>query len=145
MSEAINLEGQCMCGAVTVSATATAPAPVLRACNCEMCCQQTSFAFVNIAVDQASIEMVGPVKVFRSSESAQRGFCETCGSTLWYGLQADGSRNLAAGLFPALKSAAMAQEFFVDQCLLGSGFVGAHSKLTRNETIALFAPAEGEA
>lgn len=143
MSEAINLEGQCMCGAVTVSATA--PAPVLRACHCEMCRQQTSFAFVNIAVDQASIEMAGPVKVFRSSDWAQRGFCETCGSTLWYGLQADGSCNLAAGLFPALKSAAMAQEFFVDQCLLGDGFVGAHSKLTRNETIALFAPAEGEA
>lgn len=140
MSHEIN--GQCMCGAVTV--LAVAPARVVRACHCEMCRQQTSFAFVNIAVDQESIEIAGPVKVFRSSDWAQRGFCEVCGSTLWYGLQADGSRNLAAGLFPALQGAAMTQEFFVDQCLLGDGFAGDHSKLTRNETFALFAPSEGE-
>lgn len=138
----VELNGQCMCGAVTVTATSTAP--VLRACHCGMCRRQNSFAFVNIQTDPDSIKMNGPVKVFKSSDWAQRAFCDTCGSTLWYGLQHDGSRNLAAGLFDDLGGAEMVKEYFADECLYGSGFSGAHQKLTREETFALFAPSRGD-
>jgi hypothetical protein len=142
MPEQTKLNGRCMCGAVTVTATATNP--VLRACHCEMCRQHNSFAFMNIQTDTDSIEMNGPVKVYKSSDWAQRAFCETCGSTLWYGMQHDGSRNLAAGLFPDLGGAEMVQEYFADECLYGTGFSGDHQKLTRQETFALFAPSTGE-
>lgn len=142
MSEQIELSGNCMCGAVTV--TATASDPVLRACHCEMCRQHNSFAFVNIQTDADSIKISGPVKVFKSSDWAQRAFCETCGSTLWCGMQHDGSCNLAAGLFPDLGGAKMVQEYFSDDCLIGDGFAGDHQKLTRQETFALFAPSEGD-
>jgi len=142
MSKAINLKGECVCGAVTV--TATSSTPVLRACHCEMCRKANSFAFVNIQTDQDSIVMEGPVTVFKSSDWAQRAFCSTCGSTLWYGMQHDGSRNLAAGLFADLGGAQMVQEYFVDECLYGAGFAGAHEKLSRQETFALFAPSTGD-
>lgn len=142
MSEKIKLDGQCMCGAVTVTATSTDP--VLRACHCEMCRRHNSFAFVNIQTDPNSIDISGPVKVFKSSDWAQRGFCETCGSTLWYGMQHDGSRNLSAGLFTELGGAEIVQEYFVDECLLGAGFAGSHEKLTRQQTFALFAPSRGD-
>lgn len=133
-----------MCGAVKVTARADA-APVLRACHCAMCRQHNSFAFVNVQTDPASVTISGPEKIFKSSDWAQRAFCETCGSTLWYGLQHDGSRNLSAGLFESLEGSAMLQEYFVDECLYGAGFAGDHQKLTREETFALFAPVEGDA
>ena len=46
------LEGQCLCGAVKVTATA-ADEPKLRACNCVMCRRHNSAAFVTVEVDQA--------------------------------------------------------------------------------------------
>lgn len=93
-------------------------------------------------MDEGSIEIDGPVKIFKSSEWAQRAFCETCGSTLWYGLQHDGSRNLAAGLFDNAGGATLVQEYFADDCPTGYAFAGGHEKLTRQQTFALFAPTE---
>jgi len=139
----LELSGNCLCGAVTV--TATASDPILRACHCNMCQQHTSSVFVNIRADQDSIVMNGPVKVFKSSEWAQRAFCEVCGSTLWYGLIHDNSRNLAAGLFENAGGAALAIEYFTDECPQGYALAGDHQKLTRKQTLALFAPDEGEA
>ena len=142
MSEQIELDGQCMCGAVTV--TATTSSPDLRACHCEMCRQQNSFAFVSLQADQDSIVITGPVTVFRSSDWAQRAFCGSCGSTIWYGMQHDEHRNLSAGLFGKTADT-LVQEYFVDECILGAGFDGSHQKLTRQETFALYAPATGDA
>lgn len=136
-----NLNGQCMCGAVTV--TATTSAPDLRACHCEMCRRQNSFAFVSIQADQQSIVIDGDMTVFKSSPWAQRAFCATCGSTIWYGMQTDTHRNLSAGLFGKTADV-LVQEYFVDECILGAGFDGTHQKLTRDETFALYAPSEGE-
>lgn len=143
MSEPMAFNGQCLCGAVTVQAAARDP--ILRVCHCEMCRQQNSFAFANIQTDQESIVINGPVKMFKSSDWAQRAFCDTCGSTLWYGAQHDGSRNLAAGLFANAGKVPLAREYFVDVCMIGNGFAGDHEKLTRQQTFALFAPDEGDA
>lgn len=141
MTAQLKLDGQCMCGAVQVAATTSRPD--LRVCHCEMCRRQNSFAFVSIQVDQDSIKMDGPVTVFKSSDWAQRAFCKTCGSTIWYGMQSDTHRNLSAGLFGKTDDV-LVQEYFVDECILGAGFDGAHQKLTRDETFALFAPSGGE-
>ena len=137
------LEGRCMCGAVTVRSTLAKP--LLRACHCNMCRQQTSGAFMSIANDPQDVVADGPVEVFRSSEWAERAFCRTCGSTLWYGTVHDGARNLSAGLFDNAGGAALKIEFFVDECPQGYTFQGDHKKLNTKDTIALFAPHEGEA
>lgn len=142
MSEKIDLHGQCMCGAVTV--TAVTSDPELRACHCDMCRRQNSYAFVSVQADQGSIRIAGPVTTLLSSAWAQRAFCSACGSTVWYGMQGDGHRNLSAGLFPRTGSA-LVTEYFTDECLLGHGFPGDHEKPTSEETLALYAPADGEA
>ncbi len=135
------ITGQCLCGEVTVSAVMSAPA--LRACHCDMCRRHTSAMFMSIKVDQESIEVHGPAKSFRSSDWAERGFCERCGSTLWYSTVENGERNLAAGLFPDAGGAEMKIEFFADMCPAGYALKGSHRKLTTNETLALFAPEDG--
>ncbi|NNE53375.1 MAG: GFA family protein [Sulfitobacter sp.] len=138
----VHLEGRCLCGAVTVSADAQKP--MLRACHCDMCRRQNSSAFVSIATNPQSVEIDGPVKVYRSSEWAERGFCPECGSTLYYAALHDGVKQLAAGLFDNAGGAPLKLEFFVDRCPQGYAFAGDHKRLTTADTIALFAPKEGE-
>ncbi len=135
------LEGQCLCGAVKVTATAD-EAPKLRACHCDMCNRHTSGPFFSINADPASVEVSGPAKTFRSSDWAERGFCGTCGSTLWYGTVADGARHLSAGLFDNAGGGTLAIEFYADACPQGYALAGSQRKLTTPETIALFAPRE---
>ena len=130
------IKGQCLCGAVTV--TAQTNNPKMRACHCEMCRQHTSGAFFSIQTVQGSEVVEGPFQTYRSSEWAERGFCGTCGSTLWYGTVEDQVRNFAAGLFPNAGGARMVIEFFADQCPQGYALAGDHKKLTSAETIALF-------
>ncbi len=136
----LELNGRCLCGEVTV--TASSPKPILRACHCDMCRQHTSGPFFSISADHESIKVSGPAKTYRSSEWAERGFCSTCGSTLWYGTVHDGVRNLSAGLFKDAGGAPLKLEFFVDQCPQGYALAGDHKKLTTKDTIALFAPKE---
>ncbi len=130
------IKGQCLCGAVNV--TAQTDDPKLRACHCDMCRQHTSGAFFSIKTVPGSEIVEGPVQTYRSSEWAERGFCPTCGSTLWYGTVADKARNFAAGLFPNAGGAPLVIEFFADQCPQGYALSGTHKKLTADETIALF-------
>lgn len=134
------IEGQCLCGAVTVRAHLEKPA--LRACHCDMCRRHTSSMFISVANDPYSVEITGPAKSFQSSDWAERGFCEICGSTLWYGTNADGAKHLAAGVFNNAADAEMRIEFYADMIPDGYALSGDHRKLNTEETSALFAPRE---
>lgn len=134
------IKGQCLCGSVTV--TAALSRPMLRACHCDMCRRHTSGPFFSIAADPDSITVTGDTKSFQSSDWAERGFCPTCGSTLWYATLHDGARNLSAGLFENAGGAPLKIEFFVDKCPQGYALKGAHKRLNTQDTIALFAPQE---
>jgi len=135
------INGQCLCGAVRVSATATDP--IVRACHCDMCRRHTSSMFMSLATDPGSLRFDGPVKSFVSSDWAERGFCSECGSTLWYGTRHDGVRNVAAGLFDGAAGAPLKLEFFADMCPQGYALAGDHKRLNTQQTIALFAPTGG--
>lgn len=141
MSEQI--QGQCLCGAVRISARVEEPR--LRACHCDMCRRHTSGAFFSLETVPDSITISGPAKSYASSEWAERGFCSICGSTLWYGTQHNGARNLAAGLFDNAGDGTLKIEFFADKCPQGYALSGDHKKLTTTQTIALFAPQDGDA
>lgn len=141
MTKASPINGQCMCGAVTV--VAAIDDPVVRACHCDMCRQHTSSMFMSLATVPGSEKFSGPAKSYKSSDWAERGFCEVCGSTLWYGTLQDGVKNLAAGLFQNAAGAPLKLEFFADQCPQGYALAGDHKRLTAEQTIALFAPEEG--
>ena len=137
------MTGQCLCGAVTV--TATPERPSLAACHCNMCRRWTSAAFVAFPSDDAVAE--GPVKVFQSSEWAERAFCERCGSALWYRITAPGPGHgqyqLASGLFD-VAGMHLGLEVFIDEKPDAYAFDGAENRrqMTGAEIIAIFAPKE---
>jgi len=136
------INGQCMCGAVTI--TATGADPMIRACHCDMCRRWTSSMYMSVPTVPGSITVTGPVKTYRSSDWAERGFCDICGSALWYATVHDTHKSLAAGLFANAASNTMAPEYFSDLKPEGYALSGDHKRLTSAETIALFAPDEGD-
>ncbi|GFE51224.1 aldehyde-activating protein [Roseobacter cerasinus] len=141
MTKAVHsIKGRCLCGAVTL--TVQSVNPRLRACHCDMCRRHTSGMFISVDTLPGTLEVSGPAQSFASSEWAERGFCGTCGSTLWYGTVHDGMRHPAAGLFDAADLGEMTLEFFVDECPQGYALSGDHRKLSTEETIAMF---EGDA
>jgi hypothetical protein len=136
MTKGQALTGRCLCGAVTI--TAVMAQPGLSVCHCDMCRRHTSSMFIGLAPDQDSLKIEGPAKSFRSTDWAERGFCETCGSTLWYGTVHDGARYLAAGLFENAGGSAPTVEYFSDKCPQGYRLQHDGKRLTKEETIAFF-------
>lgn len=141
------LQGSCMCGAVTVSMTPAQNS--LGACHCDMCRRWTSSALMTIPA-ASGYAALGPVKTYVSSDWAERAFCAECGSALWYRITAPGEMHgqtqMAAGLFENAGGANLGLELFIDRKPQGYTFEGKHKTMTEAEVVALFAvPQEGTA
>ena len=92
-------EGSCLCGAVRFEVACELPPPDV--CHCSQCRKQSGHAFASTDVPRAALTVHGADNVtwFRSSEKVRRGFCSTCGSSLfWDPLQKDWT-SVAMGAF----------------------------------------------
>ncbi len=89
--------GRCLCGAVAFEVTGVPREPV--ACHCSQC-RRTSGHYAAFAVAPLAelklTESVG-LKWYRSSESAERGFCSECGSSLFWKPSGQDTIAFAAG------------------------------------------------
>lgn len=76
--------GSCMCGAVRFEVEGELPPP--DACHCAQCRKQSGHVFVSTDVPRAAVRIHGAESVgwYRSSDKARRGFCATCGSSLFW-------------------------------------------------------------
>ncbi len=77
-------KGSCLCGAVTFEITADLPPP--DACHCTNCRKQSGHFFVSTDVPRSAVTIRGADHVtwYQSSEKARRGFCSTCGASLFW-------------------------------------------------------------
>lgn len=84
MGDATVHAGSCLCGAVTFEVSGALPAP--DACHCSQCRKQTGHFGVSTDVARSALTVHGAENVtwFPSSTKARRGFCATCGSTLFF-------------------------------------------------------------
>ncbi|WP_120633321.1 GFA family protein [Ruegeria sp. EL01] len=140
------LQGQCMCGAVTVTATPAKEA--LGACHCDMCRRWTSSMLVTFPAEPGYAAL-GPVKTFTSSNWAERAFCSDCGSALWYRItlpgEMHGQTQMAAGLFDNGLDSELKLELYIDKKPQGYAFEGERRQMTTTEVEAMYAlPAEGD-
>jgi hypothetical protein len=79
------LNGRCLCGAITF--TIRAPFRPIIVCHCRQCARWTGHAVYATAVAPERFELkTGSRELswFRASESAKRGFCKACGSSLFW-------------------------------------------------------------
>ena len=81
--------GRCLCGSVQYTITG-APTMVLD-CHCSMCRRESGApSLVFVGYRRADVSIGGPLKYYRSSDIAKRGFCPDCGSPICYEDNADG-------------------------------------------------------
>ncbi|MGF1477483.1 MAG: GFA family protein [Geminicoccaceae bacterium] len=101
----IRLTGSCLCGAV--SYRVDGPVRDIVGCHCRQCRKASGHhvAATRAYSSDVTIEGEASLKWYRSSEIAERGFCATCGSQLfWRRLDGDllsimaGSLNEPTGL-----------------------------------------------
>jgi hypothetical protein len=76
--------GSCLCGAVGFEVTCPLPPP--DACHCSQCRKHSGHFWVSTDVPRAALTIHGADHLtwFRSSEKVRRGFCSTCGSSLFW-------------------------------------------------------------
>lgn len=76
--------GSCLCGAVRFEVSCPLPGP--DACHCTTCRRWTGHVLVSTDLPRAAVTIHGAENVswFASSQKVRRGFCATCGSTLFW-------------------------------------------------------------
>jgi hypothetical protein len=77
-------KGSCLCGAVTFEVSGALGAP--DACHCSQCRRQSGhfWASTDVPRDALTLHGANNLSWFRSSERVRRGFCSTCGSSLFW-------------------------------------------------------------
>lgn len=111
--------GQCLCGAVTMVGHGE---PKLAICHCQTCRRwhggpALSVRFTGGLKITSGVDTLG---WYDSSEWAERGFCRTCGATLFYRLKApsgDISIDLMgeSGHFDLPDGLEIEEHFFIDE------------------------------
>ena len=135
------IKGQCLCGAVKV--TATTEKKHLDACHCSMCRTWSGGPFMAMGCGGA-VEFEGEDNISRyvSSEWAERLFCKQCGTSLAWGLREGGNFHVSASLFKETDSYPFAMQVFIDEKPDNYSFAEDTQKMTGAELFALFAPDE---
>lgn len=83
MTEAdITAEGGCLCGDVRYRVHG--PLRPVVACHCTQCRKTSGHHVAATAAAPEAVEITGHPRWFRSSKRAERGFCPTCGSNLFW-------------------------------------------------------------
>lgn len=88
--------GGCLCGAVRFQ-TAGPLRPVI-ACHCTQCRKTSGHHVAATSAPRDAVAITGEVRWFKSSATARRGFCPTCGSNLFWDGQGD-NLSIFAGVF----------------------------------------------
>lgn len=74
--------GHCLCGTVSYRFSTHLRDPVI--CHCKQCRRQGGHGWASVPVAKAALQISGPVKWFRASDTASRGICSNCGSFLFW-------------------------------------------------------------
>ncbi len=137
--------GHCLCGAVRI--TVRDPGHELSACHCTMCRRWTGSALVSLAVPEAAmtVEGGGAVRSYASSDVAERCFCGTCGTPLWYRMTAPGAPRdyyITAGLLDDLSGIRLTHEIYVETKTDAFAFAGPLRQMTEAGFLASLASPE---
>ncbi len=127
--------GSCLCGSVTFEAETT---PTMQACHCSMCRKWGGGPFMAVPCKEASF--AGPVNRYASSENVERGFCATCGSSLFYHAAGGPIHAIPIALFDDQSDLPFRAEIYIDDKPDYYDFANTTKKMTGAEFKAKFKP-----
>ena len=137
--------GGCLCGAVRYEAKIVEDGPQggLGACHCEMCRRHTGGVMlsVNTGTDGLRFTEDAGLATYESSDWAERGFCKTCGSSLFWRLRAEGPMQgltmICAGTLDDLSGLSLTHEVYVDHQPEGYAFKQDTHRMTEADVMAM--------
>jgi hypothetical protein len=124
--------GRCLCGAVEVDAPDLSDE--ISACHCELCTRWSGSVQMGVAAPVATTRIAGPVKVHRSSKLAERGWCDICGSSVFFRYvegRDRGHLELCPGLFDDFAGARLSRVVYADRAPEGFSLAGPHERVTQ--------------
>ena len=133
--------GHCLCGAVRYT-LAEFPEGY-GACHCDMCRRWTGGIELGLQVKPGGVSWDGEehIKTYQSSEWAERGFCRTCGSNLFWRLTMpgpmQGMMSVTAGTLDTLDGLALTAEVYIDHKPAGHAFAGERPRMTEAEVLEM--------
>lgn len=131
--------GSCLCGAVHYSFAVKEKH--FDACHCQMCRKWGGGPALAVAVaDPKSIEINGEenVKIYNSSDWAERGFCQKCGSHLFYRLKNGAFWNFNFGLLENQEDYTFTTQIYIDKKPHNYAFANETKMMTEKEVLEAF-------
>ncbi len=114
MDPKTKLNGSCLCGSVRFSAQPKSNN--VDACHCVMCRKWGGGPFFSAGCgDAVNFEGVENITVFNSSKWAERGFCQKCGTHLFYRLKHEEHYAIPIGLFDSSNNWVLTEQIFIEQ------------------------------
>lgn len=134
-------EGGCLCGAVRFEIKGTPGHS--GACHCANCRRWSGGVYLSIEVkpEDMSISVSDGLTAFASSDWAERAFCKSCGSSLWYKVTAPGPfqnmRYLGLGTLDDPNGLPLTEELFIDHKPDGYSFEQETRQITKAEFLEM--------
>lgn len=138
--------GKCLCGAVRFSIRDLNPD--FGVCHCKMCQRWAGSSYVSLTVPKDKISFEGDENIgrFQSSEWAERAWCTTCGTNLWYQVTAEGpysgAYHVPVGLLDDTTGLRIEREFFVDKKIDALPLAGARNQFDTAAMLKMFGESE---
>ena len=131
------IRGHCLCGKVNVSAKRAKNS--VGACHCTMCRRWAGGPFMEIDCG-TDVEFDGQdnIAVFDSSDWAERGFCQRCGTHLFYRIKESGQHMVPVGLFDDDDGLVFDTQVFVDERPAYYEFANQTRDLTGDDIFKMF-------
>ena len=139
MSDVIEARGSCLCGATRINVTGISRNA--GACHCSMCRKWGGGPLLAVECGtDVSFEGEENISIFDSSEWAERGFCNKCGSHLFYRLKESKEYIMPVGLFDDDKMFIFEHQIFIDEKPAFYQFANKTREMTGAEVFAQYAP-----
>lgn len=108
------IKGACLCGGVQFELKGDLR-PVIN-CHCSQCLKTHGnfAAYTQVAEDDLSFVSERTLSWFRSSDTAQRGFCHQCGSSLFWSRDESNGVSVSAGVLDQPTGLKTVSHIFVD-------------------------------
>lgn len=141
MSNLLEAQGSCLCGAVHVVAKAVNPN--VGACHCSTCRQWSGGPFFATECGtEVMFENQEEISIFNSSDWAERGFCQTCGTHLFYRLKETQQHFIPVGLFTNSEEFLFDHQVFIEEKPDFYSFANKTHDMTGAQLFAQFASSE---
>lgn len=108
------MRGSCLCGAVVFESDA--PLRPVIACHCTQCRKTSGHFWAATSVPREALRIVKDdgLAWFQSSATARRGFCKTCGSSLFWDPVEGDAISIGAGCIDGATGVAVDCHWYVD-------------------------------